>query len=405
MYQKNKKRIVSINLGNFGSTGTIVKGISEIAENSGYEYYCIYPGNKSNKRKSKNDIIICSDFFRRVNEKLAYYTGLNGCFSFFSTFYVLYKLKKIKPQIIHLHNLHNSYINLFLLFNYIKKYDIEIVWTLHDCWAFTGQCPYFTMVKCEKWKTGCYDCPQYEEYPHSKFDCTKIMWKLKKKWFTGVKHLTIVTPSRWLANLVKESFLKIYPIRIINNGINLDIFKPIHSNFKERYKLKDKYILLGVAMPWSKRKGIDTFIQLASHLDVEKYQIVLVGTSNDDDKKLPSNIISIHKTNNLKELVEIYSAVDLFINPTREENYPTVNMEAIACGTPVVTFNVGGCSEIVTQDCGIVLKNNNISELLEIITKLTIHKSFTRENCINKAKKFNMNEKYKEYLNLYSKKF
>ena len=126
-----------------------------------------------------------------------------------------------------------------MLFNYIKKSDIPVVWTLHDCWAFTGQCPHFTLAKCDKWKTGCYDCPQYREYPASLYDNTKRMWKLKKKWFTGVKNITIVTPSKWLAELAKESYLKKYPIKVINNGINLKIFKPTTGNFKERYKISE----------------------------------------------------------------------------------------------------------------------------------------------------------------------
>mgnify|MGYP002532974705 FL=1 len=161
-----------------------------------------------------------------MNVALARITGYNGCFAWIETHKLLKEIDKFHPDIIHLHNLHDSYINLPMLFSYIKKHDIPVVWTLHDCWSFTGQCPYFTMVKCDEWKTGCHDCPQYKEYPSSLYDNTKMMWRLKKKWFTGVKNMTIVTPSKWLAGLVKESYLRDYPVQVINNGIDLNVFKP-----------------------------------------------------------------------------------------------------------------------------------------------------------------------------------
>ena len=248
---------------------------------------------------------------RRVNVALARITGFNGCFAWFETYKLLKKIDEFKPDIIHLHNLHDSYINLPMLFSYIKKHNVPTVWTLHDCWAFTGQCPHFTMVKCDKWKAGCYGCPQYKEYPASLYDNTKKMWQLKKKWFTGVKNMTIVTPSEWLAGLARESYLKQYPIEVINNGIDLNVFKPTHSNFRKQYGIPgDKYIVLGVSFAWGYRKGLDCFVEMAEKLG-EQYQIVLVGTDDEIDKNLPHNIISIHRTQNQKELAEIYSAADI----------------------------------------------------------------------------------------------
>lgn len=235
-------KIAEINSCNFGSTGKIMLEIADVAEKDGHTAVVCYPKSRTNAKKQKeSDIVIGIRLSRNLHLKLAGITGLNGCFSYFSTLHFLRKLDKFKPDIVHLHNLHNSYINLPLLFNYIKKHNIKTVWTLHDCWAFTGQCPYFTMVKCDKWKTGCHNCPQYGQYPESRVDRTKTMWQLKKKWFTGVKDMTIVTPSQWLADLVNESYLKDYPVRVINNGIDLDVFKPTPSSFREKYGLGDTY--------------------------------------------------------------------------------------------------------------------------------------------------------------------
>ena len=378
-----------------------MSGINETAQKKGYVTYQAYPGHKNNQPAINGDIIICSGFFNKVNQKLACYTGLNGCFAAFSTLCLIKKINSIKPDIIHLHNLHNSYINLPLLFKYIKKCNVPVVWTLHDCWAFTGQCPHFTMVKCERWKTGCHDCPSYREYPQSKVDQTKTMWKLKKKWFTGVENMTIVTPSRWLANLVKESYLGEYPVRVINNGIDLSIFKPTESDFRSKHGIGDKKMLLGVAFGWGERKGLDVFLELVKKLDAEKYQIVLVGTDESIDKMLPENIISIHRTQNQNELAEIYTAADVFVNPTREDNYPTVNMEAIACGTPVITFDTGGSTEILDESTGLVTKSNTTDGILECIRNLESSADKSKENCLVRAKNFDKESRFEEYVSLF----
>ena len=400
--KKAIKTVLSVNLGNFGSTGRIMSGIGETAQKVDYTTYQAYPGNKSNQPFRPNDIIICSDFVKKLNQKLAYYTGLNGCFAWLSTIRVLKKIDAIKPDILHLHNLHNSYINLPLLFNYIKKHNIKTVWTLHDCWAFTGQCPYFTMVKCGRWKTGCHDCQQYRQYPESRIDRTKTMWQLKKKWFTGVEDMTIVTPSQWLAGLVKESYLKDYPVRVINNGIDVDVFKPSDSNFRVQHNIPtNKFILLGISFGWGKRKGLDVFVELANRLASNKYQIVLVGTDEKVDKLLPPNIISIHTTQNQKELAEIYTAADLFVNPTREENYPTVNMEALACGTPVLTFKTGGSPEIIDETCGSVVPCDDIDALESEIRRICETNPYSTEDCLKRAESFDMNLRFKEYVKLY----
>lgn len=231
------KTVVSINLGNYGSTGRIMMGISDLARKNGYKTYQAYPESWNVQPKKPNDIIICSTFWNRVNQKLAYFTGLNGCFAPITTIRFLKTLDKIKPDILHFHNLHNSYLNLPMLFDYVRKHHIKVIWTLHDCWSFTGHCPYFTLVGCNKWKTGCGNCPQLSVYPKARIDKTHEMWLKKKKWFSGVEDLTLVTPSEWLAGLVKQSFLSEYPVKVINNGIDLNVFKPTKSNFREEHMI------------------------------------------------------------------------------------------------------------------------------------------------------------------------
>lgn len=398
-------RIVQINGGAKGSTGKIMMGIADVARTQGHEVMCASPITTTNRDAGEDCGYYRIGTFnsRRVNVVLARITGFNGCFAWFETYKLLKKIDEFKPDIIHLHNLHDSYINLSMLFSYIKKHNVPTVWTLHDCWAFTGQCPHFTIVKCDKWKAGCYGCPQYKAYPSSLYDNTKRMWQLKKKWFTGVKNMTIVTPSEWLAGLARESYLKQYPIEVINNSIDLNVFKPTHSNFREQYGIPgDKYIVLGVSFAWGYRKGLDCFVEMAEKLG-EQYQIVLIGTDDEIDKNLPKNIISIHRTQNQKELAEIYSTADVFAMPTREENYPTVNMEAIACGTPVVTFDTGGSPEMLDDKTGIVVEANDIEATVKAIKDICEKKRCNDEEYIVAySKDFDMQKKFAEYIELYA---
>jgi glycosyltransferase involved in cell wall biosynthesis len=226
------------------------------------------------------------------------------------------------------------------------------------------------------------------------------MYRKKQEWFTGVQDLTIVTPSHWLAGLVGESFLKDYPVKVIHNGIDLPVFKPTESDFRKKHHCEDKFILLGVAFGWGARKGLDVFIDLASRLD-DRFQIVLVGTDDNVDKNLPPNIISIHRTQNQTELAEIYTAADLFVNPTREEALGLVNIESLACGTPVVTFQTGGSPECVDPTCGSVVPCDDANALEQEILRIAETKPYSPDACLNKAKEFDMNERFEEYVRLY----
>ena len=397
-------KIVEINAVPYGSTGKIMFSVADILKKQGHEVFCT--SGFSWTKCQRDDYVITSGFFlKSIHIALATLTGMNGCFSVFPTGRLIKRLKAFQPDVIHLHNLHGNYVNLPMLFSYIKRYHIRVVWTLHDCWAITGQCPHFTMVKCDKWKRGCYQCPQYREYPATIVDCTKTMWKLKRKWFNGVGDMTIVTPSQWLADLVKESYLRDYHVKVIYNGIDLSVFKPTNSNFREKYGISvHKQILLGVAYGWDKRKGLDVFVELANRLDNEKYQIVLVGTDDAVTTQLPENIITINRTQNQQELVEVYTAADLFVNPTREEVLGLVNIESLACGTPVITFRSGGSPECIDNTCGGVVDCDDVDAMEQEIVRICSEKPYPVEACLERAQMFNMSERFKEYYLLIEEK-
>jgi len=344
--------------------------------------------------------------FRFNNKSDVYYhavmtrlTDKTGFYSVTATRRLINGIEKFKPDIIHLHCLHGYYINIEILFNYLKKSEIPVIWTMHDCWPFTGHCAYFDYVKCDKWKTGCFNCPQIKSFPSSIKDNSEWNYEIKRELFTSLKNLTIVTPSKWLAKLVKQSFLKVHDVKVINNGIDLEKFRPTESSFRDKHKLKDKFVILGVASIWDRRKGLSDFIKLSKMLGTE-YRIVVVGVTNDQKKKLPKNIIGIAKTNNVEELIKIYSASDVFLNTTYEDNFPTTNIESLACGTPIITYDTGGSAESINEKCGVKVARGNINELLCSIKDMRKQKKLS-EDCTIRAKAFDRTLRYKEYLNLY----
>lgn len=335
-----------------------------------------------------------------IHAVLARLTGKNCCYSRFSTNKLLKELEEFSPDIVHLHNMHASYLNFPMIFEWFSHRNIKVVWTFHDCWPITAKCPHFELEGCERWKTGCFDCPQLRQYPTAYLDITKRMWQMKRDWFAKPETLQIVTPSQWLADLVSQSFLKNRPVSVINNGIDTEVFRPTQNDFRTKNRCDNKFILLGVANSWKTSKGPDVFAELARRLD-DSYQIVLVGIEEKLKSTLPNNIITIHKTKNQTELAEIYSAADLFVNPTREDNYPTVNMEAIACGTPVLTFQTGGSAEIISPQTGLAVPKNDIDALERSIREIRANNPFSEAACIERAKQFDRRLKYEEYYELY----
>lgn len=297
---------------------------------------------------------------------------------------LLKKLDEIDPDVVHLHLLLGYYINVEMLFDWLVTHRCKVVWTLHDCWAFTGHCIYFTYAKCEQWRTGCagcVTCPQKQTYPETFAGDAAVRWSYeqKKRLFTMLppERMQLITPSQWLADLVTQSFLGKYDVEVVHNTINADVFKPTLSDFRERYGIGERFMVLGVASKWSERKGLSDFMRLAQELDSDRFAVVLVGLSDKQVKqvrrKLPS-AVALPRTSSVQELVEVYTAADVFFNPTAEDNYPTVNLEAEACGTCVVTYDTGGCRETLRRvDSRVVA---NVYEALE--TMFSLQKESTR---------------------------
>ena len=270
--------ICFLNLANYGSTGNIVRHLADMAKNAGYTTMVAYPDSRKKKPKCDDDYIIESEGYQHLSGELSTFTGLDCCFAYFATIKFLRKLDEFKPDIIHLHNIHGWYINIILLFQYIKKHSIKVIWTLHDCWAFTGHCTHFQENNCVKWSTGCRKCDLHMNYPKSYLDNSSWMYVIKKRCFIGVKNVSIVTPSEWLASKINQSFLRCYPCKVINNGVDLSVFYPHETDFRVKYKLEKKKIVLGVASQWGIKKGLDIFIDLANHLP-DNFQIIMGSCS------------------------------------------------------------------------------------------------------------------------------
>jgi len=278
-------------------------------------------------------------------------TDRHGLWSKKATRKLIQEIEKYQPDIIHLHNLHGYYLNYQILFQYLKAKDIKVFWTLHDCWAFTGHCVHFEYVGCKKWMDGCYSCPQKKRYPASILvDNSRENYRLKKEAFCGMKNMTIIVPSHWLKKRVEKSFLREYPIEVIYNGVDLMQFSPSESNFKSLHHIERKYMVLGVANVWDERKGLRIFLELAKRLPAD-ISIVLVGVSSDQKRELPDNITGIEHTNSKRELADIYSAADLFVNPSVEETFGLTAIEAMACGTEAIVYRDTACEEIMKM-CG-----------------------------------------------------
>jgi len=379
-----------------GSTGKICVAVSELLTEAGVENYILYASGSSSYPAGKRYMSASEIKWQALKSRIF---GNYGFQSKSATKRLIKELDQISPDIVHLHNLHGHNVHLGMLFSYLKQNNIKTFWTFHDCWAFTAYCMYFDMAACDKWTTGCKSCPQCKKYSWF-FDRSRKLYQAKKDLLEGLD-LTVITPSHWLADLVKKSFLGNCPVKVVHNGIDLSLFRPCESDFREKHGIApDKTILLGVANKWEPRKGLDIFLRLAERLDRSKFQIVLVGTDDAVDKQLPESVISIHRTANQVELAELYTAADVFVNPTREDNFPTVNLEALACGTPVITFRTGGSPEALTNECGIVIEQDDFEKLYKEINKKSFL-SLSVNSCLRRASEFDQNVKFKEYMELY----
>lgn len=394
---------------NSGSTGRIAEGISLLAMSNGWESYIAY-GRNANKSQSQL-IRIGNDFDIKLHGLLTRLFD-NHCLGFSSkkaTKEFIKEIEQINPDIIHVHNFHGYYVNIEVLFNYLSKKNIPIVWTLHDCWAFTGHCAHFDFVGCYKWKTQCYSCPQKQSYPSSFLtDNSKKNYTKKKELFNSIKNMTIVPVSYWLGNLVRESFLNRYPIKVIQNGIDINAFSiKEFDDIQSKYNLKDRFIILGVAGVWSTSKGLDDFIKLSQQLKEDEI-ILLVGLSKKQIELLPKNIIGIQRTESVDELAKFYSMADIYFNASIEETFGLTIVESFACGTPAIVYNKTAIPEVMDKKVGWVVEQGDVDSILHIISNLKSEPKSIKEerkiNCREKAERlYNKDIKFQEYFELYKK--
>lgn len=342
---------------------------------------------------------IGTDLDVKIHGLMTRLTDRTGFFSGRATEKLIEKIEAYRPDVVHLHNLHGYYLHVGKLFQYLKKSGIPVVWTLHDCWAFTGHCCYYSMAGCEKWKTGCGHCPQKKAYPASLWaDASARNYREKKKLFSGV-NMQLVAVSEWLLSQVGQSFLSDYPARVIYNGVDMNVFRPTMSDFRKKYGLEGKTVVLGVASTWDVRKGLNDFIALAGMLD-DSCRIVLVGVGEQERKKLPPQILAFGRTDGAARLAEIYGAADLFFNASVEETFGLPTVEALACGTPAVVYRATALPETVTPSCGFVAEPHDLAAVREIIMQKKF-RDISRDDCLRGAARFEKTTQYRKYTELY----
>ena len=383
------------------STGRICTDIADMLQESGDE--CKVGFGRSDVPERYRQIAIpiggrLNTVFHGLGSRLFDNTGF---YSKAATGKFLKWVDSYQPNLIHLHNIHGYYLNIKMLFDYLKEKNLPVVWTLHDCWACTGHCSHFAAAGCEKWKEQCHHCDLRREYPASLLlDNSRRNYRRKKELFCGVEKLQIITPSDWLGGCIAQSFLGEYPIRTIQNGVDLSIFRPTESDFIRKHQLEGKKIILGVASTWTKHKGLEAFYRLAQLLD-ESYKVVLVGLDERQMQILPQNILGIQRTNSTQELAQIYTAAYVHVSMSREETMGMTVIEANACGTPVIVFDSTALPEIVTADTGVVLKECTPEAVAQTLTNTDFSESRFSAGCISHAQRFEKNKMYSQYIELY----
>ena len=390
-------KLLQINVtANWGSTGKIAEAIGVCAIKQGWASYIAY-GGFCNPSRNKLIRIGCkaSRYLHYAEQRIL---DNEGQCSRIETRKLIKQIGDIKPDIISLHNIHDHYLNYRILFEYLNQTDIKVVWTFHDCWAITGHCMHFVTKNCERWKTGCHDCLMKGEYPKSFLDCSERNWKLKKNLFARNKNLTVVACSNWIAEFVRESFLKDKRIEVIHNGCDIDVFSP-----QARTK-SDKFRIIAVSNVWHRNKGELDIYKLRSMLSEDEYEIIMVGLSIEQVNKLPFGIKGIVRTQNVQELAQLYSDADVLVNPTYEDNFPTVNIEALACGTPVITYRTGGSPEALDEFTGAVVETGDLNALCKKILEFNAI-NFKENHSIDCRKRseqlFDKDKSFKKYVDFY----
>lgn len=391
--------ILQINVAcNCGSTGRIAEQIGVLAQKNGWDSYIAHGARYVNESRL-HSIQVSSSTIEKVHWLKSMLLDQHGLGSIWSTRVFLKEIDRIHPDIVHLHNIHGYFINYEILFKYLNTSKIPVVWTLHDCWPFTGHCMYFDSVNCDRWKIKCFSCPQKHDYPESLFiDRSYKNYTLKKELFTSLPNIVFVPVSQWLEDLVKGSFLRMYKTNVIHNGIDLNVFRPNQSSGNDGV-----FRILGIGNSLVGRKGLTDIIKLKEKLKF-KCQITLLGLSSKDIGNLPAGIIGVSRTNSQEELSRIYSNADVFVNPTYEDNFPTTNIEALACGTPVITYRTGGSPEAIDENTGIVVEKGDIDGLVEAIETMRVNgKQKYSQACRKRAERlFNKDDRFEDYIELYN---
>lgn len=391
------KKILLINVTcGQGSTGRIVTGIYDELTKRGHT--CMAAYGRGSAPSGYNAYRIGSELDVRIHGVLSRVTDRHGFYSTAATKRFIEKIKEFGPDIVHMHNIHGYYLNVKLLFEFLAASKIQVIWTLHDCWSFTGHCTHFEYLGCDKWKSheGCSKCPQLKEYPKSiLMDGSVKNHAIKRRLFTAIDNMLLVTPSEWLKGKVEESYMGKYPVTVVPTGINLNVFKPTASKLRERYGLSDRFVILGAANPWRERKGLYEFIKLSKELD-DKYRIVMLGLKPEQKKLLPKEIIALGRTDSIEEMAQWYSAADAYVNLTFEDTFPTTNIEALACGTPVVTYRVGGSPESLTDECGFGVEKGSIEEVIDALNTIKNGKDMS-PSCIDRAALYSSENRFSQY--------
>ena len=391
------------------STGRIMQEIGELAMQHGWRSCIAYSKGRDGIKSCQSEVIPVGNKWSTIWHGLE--TRLfdrHGLASNEATRLFVKQIQELKPDVIHIHNIHGYFLNYLILFVFLAQCIIRVVWTVHDCWLYTGHCYYFSYAGCNKWQTGCGHCPQKKEFPVSwLIDRSHQNYEDKKQAFTSLPldQLTIVPVSEWIREEMQHSFFRNNQFHVIHNGINTNIFNIYNpEQVKQKYGLNGKHILLGVASIWSREKGFDDCIQMADLLHPDE-MLVLVGVRPEQQKKLKKNMLGIPRTENIHQLAELYAAADAFINPTWQDNYPTVNLEAIACGTPVVTYRTGGSIEAITDQTGFIVPQGNVKEMLEAARLISQRgKAYYQQPCRTYAlENFRKEDRYQDYLDLYDK--
>lgn len=391
-------------LANKGSHGKIAESIGMLAMEHGWRSVIAF-GRGANPSANKL-IRIGNDMDIREHVLESRLFDNHGLASRKATRRFIKQIEELKPDIIHLHVIHGYYLNYKILFEYLNSIDTPVVWTFHDTWAYTGHCGHYGSINCEKWKTQCEACPlMWKDYPKSIIDRSTANFELKKKLFTSNKNLHIVTVSKWLKNEVEQSFFRGKDIRVINNGVDLSVFHPV-GQVKEN-GAGGVFHILGVASQWGPLKGFKDFIELRKLLPNEKYKITMVGLNEKQLEQLPEGIEGIKRTDSVYQLAELYSNANVFCNLTYADTFPTTNIEALACGTPVITYRTGGSPEILDNETGFVFEKGDVASVARQIVQLSQLevnvRSLVSEKCVSRASQYyDANNCFLKYISLYN---